>query len=122
MTDLFNLSVRIQHFFDKRGDGDRSPGQIYHFVYSKMKSRPLSFPSLFSPRSQREGHGSSSARCHCVSVQRHAEAGHPLAHLYAAEQPAIHRYIQPASSHIPGQAVAKASIREHVAVKGSSLG
>lgn len=37
MTDLFNLSVRMQRFIDKRGDRERSPGQIYHFVYSKMK-------------------------------------------------------------------------------------
>lgn len=108
----------MQRFIDKRGDREHSPGQTYHFLYSKMKladSHDL-FPSLFSPHSQREGHGSSSARCHCVSVQRHAEARHPLTHLHAAEQPAVHRYIQPASSHISGQAEAKASIREHVAV------
>lgn len=116
---LINLSVWMQRFIDKRDDSvHRVKYSIQLCLQNEVgrQSQPLSFPSLFSPHSQCEGHGSSPARCHCVSVQRHAEARHPLAHLHAAEQPAVHRYIQPASSHIPGQMEAKTSIREHVAV------
>lgn len=66
---------------------------------------------LLLPRSQCEGDVCSSAGRRCVSVQGHAEARHPVAHLHSAEQPAVHRHIQPASGHIPGQAEAKASTR-----------
>lgn len=51
------------------------------------------FSLCLPPCSQCEADGAPPARRRRVSVQRHAETGHPVAHLHPAEQPAVHRHL-----------------------------